>query len=248
MKEAVLNKIISVIILISLIAVAFFIGKTFIYRSDYFRLKAAETKSAFFDQNTARRISNQILDLYRGRNIFKINLKNIAFSLQAAYPDAREVIARIALPDKITVTLKFRKPLALVRDGKLYPIDEEGFVLPSMDAGSLKGLPVIDGVDIRYDERKGKRNTSANLKKALELLKEMKESGFWADYGADEIDAGDIKKLSFRLKNGLKVIIGSDNFRDRLKLLENTLKDRRLVIERIEYIDVRFEDAVIGPK
>ncbi|MDD5423351.1 MAG: cell division protein FtsQ/DivIB, partial [Candidatus Omnitrophica bacterium] len=156
--------------------------------------------------------------------------------------------ARIALHDRIAGTRKFRKPVAVVRDGKLYPVDEEGFVLPSMDIGSLKDLPVIDGVDIRYDERRGKKNTSGNLKLALELLRNIREVRPLTEYGLAGIDAKDGKNLSFLLKSGTKVIVGSENFKERLWLLEKTLKDPRLVLDRIEYIDVRFNDAVVGPK
>ncbi|MFA4981221.1 MAG: cell division protein FtsQ/DivIB [Candidatus Omnitrophota bacterium] len=247
-KDAVFERSVLILVLIVFLVTVVFLGKAFLYRSDYFRLKSVEAKSPFFDLKTAHAISSQILELYHGRNIFRINLKGIADSLQDAYPDAKEVVARIALPDRIAVTMKFRKPVAVVRDGKLYPVDEEGFVLPSMDIGSLKDLPVIDGVDIRYDERRGKKNTSGNLKLALELLRNIREVRPLTEYGLAGIDAKDGKNLSFLLKSGTKVIVGSENFKERLWLLEKTLKDPRLVLDRIEYIDVRFNDAVVGPK
>ena len=76
----------------------------------------------------------------------------------------------------------------------------------------------------------------------------MKESKFFSEYSVVAIDAADIKDLSFSLKNGLEVKIGYENFKERLKLLKNTIRDPRLAVDRVEYIDVRFENAVIGPK
>ena len=42
--------------------------------------------------------------------------------------------------------------------------------------------------------------------------------------------------------------IGCEDFKDRLETLRRTLKDPRLALDRVEYIDLRFGDAVIGPK
>lgn len=247
-KEAVLGKIVIIFVAIVFLFTLFVLGKAFLYRSDYFRLRTVETRSPFFDQKTAHIISSQILSAHHGRNIFRINLKNISDMLQATYPDAKEVSVRIVLPDKLAVVLRFRKPVAIVRGERPCPIDEEGFVLPSMDVVSLRDLPVIEGVAIRYDERRGKKSASKNLGFALELLRSYRESRLTHEYGIISIDAGEIKNLSFLMRNGLKVIIGSENFAERLALLEKTLKDPRLAVDRIGYIDVRFEDAVIGPK
>jgi cell division septal protein FtsQ len=247
-KEAAFGRFAGFFIAAVLLVGIVFSVMVFINGSDYFRLKYVEAKSLFFDQKTAQMVAGQILNAYRARNIFGINLSSIAATLKEAYPDAREVVARIALPDKIVVTLKFRKPIALVRDGLLYPIDEEGFVLPSMDVGSLKDLPVVEGVDIRAGERKGGQNRSRNMALSIELLKEMRTSRALTRYGVSVIDARDLKNMSFNIRSGTKVIIGNENFSQRLELLDDTLKNPRLALDRIDYIDVRFEDAVIGPK
>jgi len=227
---------------------AFFLGKAFFHRSDYFRIRSVETKSASLDQGAASSINGRILSMYGGRNIFAIDLRYISRSLEEAYPDASQVAVRIALPDKIAISLKFRRPAALVRADRLYAVDDEAFVLPSVSAESLKGLPVIEGASIKYDEKRGKKSSSKNLMVALELLKCMKAAKFLAGYGADTIDASDAANLSFFLRNGTEVKIGCENFKERLKLLDHTLRDPRLVLDRVKYIDLRFKDAVVGPK
>ena len=247
-RQFILKRLANVLVIAAFLLTALLLGKAFFHRSDYFRLRSVEAKSASIGQEAAFHINGRILSLYRGRNIFGIDLKEISRSLESAYPDAKEVSVRIALPDKLAVSLKFRKPVALVRDEKLFPVDEEGFVLPSINTESLKALPVIDGVDIRYDERRGKRSSSKNLRIALRLLKDMKEAKFLAGYGADTIDASDAASLSFYLRNGTEVKIGNENFRERLKVLEKMLRDPRLILDRVKYIDLRFQDAVVGPK
>jgi cell division septal protein FtsQ len=244
-KETVLRKAMSALVAALFIVAAFVLVKAFLYSSDYFRLKAVETRAAFLDRNAKSMISSQILSLYKGQNIFRIPLKFIAKSIQTSYADVKDVSARIAPPDRIVVDIKLRKPIALVHNIKYYPVDEEGIVLPAVSAsGVIRDLPVIEGIDLKY----GRKNSSRNLMVAMDLLKEIRQARFMAPYGVVSINAADQRNMSFRLSNGLEVKIGSENFRDRLEALARTLKDPRLIIDRIKYIDVRFDDVIIGPK
>jgi cell division septal protein FtsQ len=233
---------------LAVIISSYLLGMAYISRCDHFRLKTVETRSVYLDQKSVTAVNAQILNLYKGLNIFKINLKNVASFIQKSYPDAKEVAVRVVLPDKLLVTMKFRRPVAVVRGNKRYPVDDEGFVLPNMDAASIASLPVIDGVSVRYDERRGGKAVSKNLALALELLKEIRRTRFMAEYGLDAIDAAELNSMSFYLKNGVQVKIGCEDFAKRLASLDRTLKDPRLLLDRIQYIDVRFKDVYIGPK
>lgn len=246
--KTVSKKLIGLAVILILLSAVFMFGKAYVHNSDYFKLKTVETRATFLDQEGIVSINNQLLGMYKGTNVFRMNLKGIAQSLGRSYPDTKEITAKIVLPDKLSVIIKFRKPIAIVKDSKAYPIDEDGFVLPSVEVESLKDLPFIEGVRIRYDERKGKQSSSKNLRYALELIKEIKKSKSIGGCGVVTIDANDTDELSFTLKNGIEVRIGYENLSERLALLENTLKDERLALDRIKYIDVRFKDVVIGPK
>ncbi len=248
MKEAFVKRLINLIVIIIFLAVSFLLAKAYLYSSDYFRLRSVETKEAFLDHRSILMINSTILNQYKGKNVFTINLKYIAAGLWRAYPDAKDIVAKIVLPDKIIVNMKFRKPVALVKGEKLYPIDEEGFVLPSVDPAALSNLPLIDGVSIKYDERRGKKSSSRNLQLALELLRDIKESRFAMEHAVGSINAQDGRNLVFYLRSGTEIRVGYEDFMERLETLRRTLKDPRLVLDRVEYIDLRFGDAVIGPK
>lgn len=244
-KETVLRRLAIAAVALLFAATVFFLVKAFMYRSDYFKLRVVETRAVFLDRNAASMISNQMLSLYKGQNMFKVPLQSIARSIQASYADVKDVTVRIALPDRLVVDIKLRKPIAFVRNNKYYPIDEEGFVLPAVAAsGVIMDLPAIDGVDLKY----GRKNTSRNLRLAMGLLSEIRQAKFMAQLGVVSINAADPRNMSFFLKNGLEVKIGSENFKDRLDALARTLKDPRLIVDRIKYIDVRFDDVAIGPK
>ena len=222
--------------------------RALVFRSDYFRVKTVEIRSDFLDDNLAASTSNELLRLYGGKNVFGINMGNVSRSLGAVYPDAKNIVVTIGLPDRIIAALRFRRPVALVGDSKYYPIDEEGIVLSSINYKSLKDLPVILGIDIRRETASRARGVSRNLGLSIELLKKIKKSRFLSSWSANTIDAGDAKNLILYLKGGAEVRIGAEDYTNRLKSLEKTLRDTRLVMDRIKYIDLRFKDVVIGPK
>jgi len=244
-RDAVVRRVIVALVVILFIAVAAVLVKAFLCRSDYFRLRVVETRAAFLDSRAAGSMNSQLVNLYKGRNVFSIPLKSVSQAIRSAYADVRDVAVRISLPDKLVIDLKLRRPVAFVHNIRYYPIDEDGVVLPPLGTPeSMKDLPVIDGIDIRNARKVAPRN----LKLALELLSQIRQTRFMAQYPVVSINAADARNMSFYMKNGLEVKIGSDGIRDKLIMLGRTLKDPRLVIDKIQYIDVRFSDVVIGPK
>jgi len=245
MRDAVMRKAVTALVVVIFICVSVVLVKAFLYKSDYFRLRVVETRAVFLDQRAAAAMNSQLVNLYKGRNMFNIPLNSIAQSVRSAYADVKDVTVRIALPDKLVIELKLRKPVAYVRNTKIYPIDEDGVVLPPVGTQDLvKNLPAIDGINI-HNNRKG---PSRNLMLALDLLGEIQQTKLVTQYGISSINAADPRSMSFYLKNGLEVRIGSENFENRLEALTRTLKDPRIAIDKILYIDVRFGDVVIGPK
>ena len=234
-KDFVIAKTATFAVVVIFIIMALLLVKAFLYRSDYFRVRSIETRGIFVDQKIANNINRQLLNYCKGRNIFKINLKFISDSLRSSYPDAREATVRIAPPDRLVVSMKFRRPFAIVHYVRLYPIDEDGVAIMG---AVTEDLPVIEGA----------RLSSDNLKTALELLKEMRTARFMANYAVVRINAQDAENLLVYLKNGVEIRMGGENFKERLETLAKILKDPRLIIDMVKYIDVRFKDAVIGPK
>ena len=248
LREAIAKSALNAIVLIIFLAIVIMLGKAYLYRSDYFRLRRVEIKETFLDQKSLIAIKSRILSSYKMKNVFDLNLRGIAQAIQNTYPDAKDIAVTLALPDKLVVSLKLRRPVAVVRADKLYPVDEEGVMLPVTDAASLKWVPSVEGVQIRPEDRKAKLIISKNLMIAIGLLRNIKDIKTIADYGVDSVDTRDLSNISFYLRNGIEIRMGSDNFRERLMVLAKTLKDPRMLMDRIKYIDLRFGDAIIGPR
>lgn len=238
---------VAVIVFIAFVISAWLLVTAFLERSDYFRLRYVEVRGAA--DRSLLAVKNEILSAYRDKNIFKIDLKAIAAALEPKYPDAKDIIVKRALPDKLSISLNFRKPIAMLNDGRNFPVDREGVILVNRDPLSLDGLPVIKGVDSRYAGRFRKRCESSNLKAALQLVEVINKTRFLDKYRVNMLDARDMRSMSFSLgEGGPMVIIGYENLEDRLEALHDTLRDPRLVLDSISYIDVRFKDIAISPK
>ena len=228
--------IVTVLIFLAVLALAV---NAFLYRSDYFRVRTVEVKDAIAAGDYRAGISGELLKAYKGKNIFSVEIKRAALILEASYADAKRVSVTRVLPDKLLVRLNFRRPVAVLKNAREYPVDEDGVILSNVDGRKLSGLPVITGVG---------HFASRQIAAAISVLKAVRESKLLTKYGIVSLDARDIKELSFYFASGLEVKIGCENLQPRIRLLENTLRDPRLMADRIRYIDVRFENAVIGPK
>lgn len=246
-RESMLKKIPAVIVIAVFLVLAWMLAAAFFERSDYFKLKSVEARGA--SEKSLISIRSSILRNYKDTNIFKINLKFIAKGLEPSFPDAKYIVVKRVLPDKILIDLNFRKPFAILTNGQSYPIDREGVILVNRDISRFRDLPSIKGVDVRLAGKFHKKNESKSLESALNLIDEIRKARFLDKYGIRIIDASDEKSLSFYLgEGGPLVIIGYENYKDRLSALRDTLRDPRLVLESINYIDVRFRDVAISPK
>ena len=246
LKEAIRKRFFSIAFL-SILFIIFLAGaRSFFYTSAYFNITSVDAKGV--SENDRSFLKDKLLESYKGKNIFKVNLNEAAASLSARFPDAKDVIAKRALPDKLLIVVNFRKPVALLLDAKYFAVDREGYLLSHSAVSSSGALPAISGIDIKYNGRFIKKIESKNLKITLELLDEIKRSRLPPGYRLTTIEAGDIKNLSFYLNDILEIRIGYENFGQRLRLLKKTLKDPRFAVEKIRYIDLRFEDIVISPR
>ena len=245
-KDVIMSKAMTILVVVLFLIFAAMLVKAFLHKSDYFKLRAVDIKASFLDPRAASSISNRVFNAYRSMNVFNINLKYIAQNIQNSYGDVRDVVVSISLPDKLAISLKLRRPVALIKSGKFYPVDEDGVILPGGSrVDALNDLPVISGLDIRTINS---NLTCRNLKLTLKLLGEIRLTRSLSPLGVASISVYDPRNMSFCLKNGIEIRIGQENFRERLNLLGKALRDSRLVLDNIRYIDVRFKDIIVGPK
>ena len=211
--------------------------------SEYFTL----TDIKVVDRDGASGLAAEdLLELYKGRNIFDIDIDAISFRIKKDYPLAQDAIVRKVLPSSLIVDIALRVPVGIIKANGYFPIDRTGMVLPpEVESGDL---PVISGFSMWLKPRAGERLDNRQLKSAFLLIDALKENTLGDPFSVTAVDAANYKNLSFYLKNGIEVKIGGDEFPERLKMLKTTLNNRNLDKNDIRYIDLRFRDVVIGPK
>jgi len=95
----------------------------------------------FLSEDTIRSVA----DISAGANIFKLDLAAPAVNLKMI-PMIKEARITRSLPATVVITVKERRPLALLPDGEGFvEVDAEGVYLQKAGVG-VPGLPVITGV------------------------------------------------------------------------------------------------------
>ncbi|MCK5305682.1 MAG: cell division protein FtsQ/DivIB [Candidatus Omnitrophica bacterium] len=188
----------------------------------------------------------QYCDIDLPVNIIKLNPARIARHIKEIHPDLKSVEVRKELPSTLIVAIKRRQPVAEVEAGGVfYRVDGEAFVLGCSEDMPLGGLVVIKGVrSSRISKAKLEVCGSQRLRDALGLLALLIETGLLDKYNITEIDVSSHRNYIFFIDATVEIKLGRDSFRRKLDNLSRHLSSDKL--EGIKYIDLRFEDIVVG--
>lgn len=188
-------------------------------------------------------------ELQRGENLITLDLVNVQQVVKRKHPEFKEVSVRRVLPNRIEVLLKRRTPVAQIAFSRYVQIDKDLVVLPGSSTIPFKNLTIIEGTPIpREGLYVGVTARDAATKKALKLVEVIKRSNVLHKHLLTKIDIGDPKNITLVVDSDIEIKIGGNHFIERLKILDQTLKTVDLDKAKIRYIDLRFDDVVIGPR
>ena len=188
-------------------------------------------------------------ELQRGENLIHLDLVNVQQVIKRNHPEFKEVRVRRVLPNRVEILLKRRTPVAQVAFSRFVQIDKDRVILPGSSPTPFRNLTVLEGAPMpRTGLFVGATLDDANTQKALWLMEVIKRSQILRKHPLTKIDIGDPKNISLTVDSELEIKIGGNHFIERLKLLDQTLKTVDLDKTKIRYIDLRFDDVVIGPR
>ncbi len=215
-----------------------------LFRSSYFELKDVEILGEY-PLNSQKIFKATSIE--KNKSIWLFDLKKISEDVRNCYPEYRRIIVKRKLPHLLSFEFILRKPIAQIKSGRYFLVDQYGFILPRVKNVATVDLPIIEGIDAKLTGIKpAKQNESKALMNSLELLKTIKNSEDLDFKRLVSVDASDYKNLFFELNNGIIVKIGDCNFAQRIKKLNYVLKE--IKGEDIAYIDLRFKDPVLSPR
>ena len=234
-KRVRIKKILPPVLLLVIILSCFLFFK----KSSYFALESVNV----VDRIRATKLDeNELLKIYKGRNIFDIDIAVLSSQVRGEYPVIKNARVKRVLPNRLEIDIVPRVPVAFLKGRPDFPVDRTGMLLsPEMESGEL---PIVTGVSVWRGLRAGERISDQRLEAAFSLVDALREASVLSDYKVQSIDASNYRNLSFYIENGIEVKIGDEDFAARLRRLKTKLKGLDLDKGSIKYIDLRFEDRV----
>jgi|GEM_PF-1403124 len=256
-----------IILVVLLAAILFFWSRAnnFFVRSSFFNVSKIElTMKPFLKEALS-------LDFYNippRFNIFQLNIDAVGFRTQKKHPEFKSVVILRKPPDIISVTIEYKTPIAFIKTRPqrkffhikrqvfyqqwgnyiLVPISGDGIVLPP-DVAKGKILPILSGVDFEGSVvNVGNVCNDKKLSYAIRFLIMAQSCWQIRNHRIDVIEVGNLRDVSIFLENGIEIKLGEGNVKKKINDLKNILEVSRLDLTKIKYIDLRFSNAVIGPK
>lgn len=192
----------------------FAIAATFfsLEKSGYFNLELVQVELPTFDPAN-RYFSNlteqmqKDLRSFSGSSLVKINLEHVS-SLLKTYTWIESYEVKRRWPSTLMIFIQTKKMVALFhasKEGRLYPVLEDGTFLTATSTDSLPDLPILQGdVFVKNPER---------LAQAIELLKQIPTEGRFSKQKISELKFDD--KDGFwvtMIESAVKVKLGEDQF------------------------------------
>ncbi len=238
----------SVPYVISLAVIGVFFGGVIAYALNSSAFQLQEVKILNIGMLTPEQ-SFKFCELNPGENLIMLDLVNVQQMVKRKHPEFREVLVHRVLPNRIEVTLKRRTPVAQVAYARYVQIDKDLVILPGSSVMPFKNLTIIQGVAApREGLYVGVSIQDGQAKKAIKLAELIRQSSILKKHALTKIDIGDPKNISLFVDSDIEIRIGSSHLIERFKILDQTLKNIALDRSKIRYIDLRFDDVVIGPR
>lgn len=185
----------------------------------------------------------------KGKSMFSVDLETIHRQLRGRYPevDALRIVRKF--PDRIYIAANKREPVACVVLGRhQFLVDREGVVVAPGPAVGMK-LPTIQGLHRGKHISFGESLNLAEVDAALEVIHAFQSNTDLKAYAIQRVDVGNLAKISFYLNsNNLEVIIDPEAVEQKIARLGIVLTEGKPSLAQISYIDLRFQQPILGKK
>jgi cell division protein FtsQ len=159
-------------------------------------------------------------------NIFTVSLKGVAKRMES-HPWIQDVMVRKVFPNKISIRIKERRPLAILQLEKLYYIDTQGVIFSPADDRDGYNYPMLTGLTRLALDREPAESKRL-ITKALELLNLVEKEKVPPLTDISEIHMEKSFGICcFTQGEGLEVRMGWEDFGEKLRRLSIIWSDLR---------------------
>lgn len=218
-----------------------FLAVRMLFESGYFGVERVRI------MNLKRLSSEEIVaesDIRGGDNIFKLDLEMIGKKIEEN-PWVAEVEIERIFPREVIIRVMEREERAIINLNYLYYVDKNGEIFKPLSANDRLDYPIITGLDRSYF-LKHPDKAEELLSKALGLLDMLAENRVFSVDTVSEVHI-DIKDgfILTTERYGVPVLLGRDNFAEKLAKLEKIYDDIRPDLASLRGIDLNVSDRVI---
>jgi cell division protein FtsQ len=236
----------SIILTLTAVAAGTYITRQFLVRDPHFRIPGASSiqSSGLSEVNRA-----DVLPVFGediGRNIFFVPLSERRKQLEAI-PWVQQATVMRFLPDRLSVSIVERTPVAFVREGGLVELaDTDGVILtmpPAMMAQHHYSFPVVTGINSK-DTLAARRARMAVYQR---FLAELDQNNQHLADQVSEIDLSDPEDLRATMpEQGSDILahFGEDHFLDRLQIYKSHIGEWRQRYPKLIGVDLRYHGEV----
>jgi cell division septal protein FtsQ len=217
---------------------------TFLHTSKVFQIR-----DIFIEENLGE-VKLPELEKLKGHNIFVVDLVKVENKVRAKFPYIGDLKVLRRFPDGIAITGFLRRPVAeAALNGHTLEISADGYFLSHVEREG-DPLPVVRGLKSAKAEA-GERVADGNLLVAMNIIELVKSARALSALGLREVDITDPLKIVCRFRDeamNFDVFIEQDRVADKLKVLSSIVERSDLELAQVKYVDLRFEEPVIGRK
>lgn len=210
----------------------------------FFKIKNIEITNA---KHLTREEILALAGVEAGQNLARKNLKQMGEQL-SQNPWIESVRIHRYLPDRLSIAITEREPVATVNMNYIYYLDKKGTVFKVLNQGDKLDYPVVTG----FNEEELSSNpagTGEALKTTCELLRILREKGAFilADVSEIHYDKGYGFTL-FTAAGGLPIKVGSGDFDSKVDRFARIYRELMTQRPSLQYIDLDFNDKIVVKK
>jgi cell division protein FtsQ len=212
-------------------------------RSWRFRVESSDNIEVSGMQNVTKPQIMEVMGADIGRNIFFIPLAQQKAQLeQIPWVESASVMRFV--PNRITVEIQERTPIAFARVGpRIYLIDSGG-TLMELPQKHKYSFPVILGMN----PGEPLSTRAPRMKAYNELVQELDSGGARYSQDLSEVDLTDLENLKVRVNDphgDVLVELGSSDFLKRYKTYVSHVQEWRQQFQKLESVNLRYDNQVI---
>ncbi len=230
---------------IALVAVLGWSSATFAIQSDLFLLKQVTLENGrALSADAAWRFAG----LRTGTPVFQIDLAAAERIARSRNPEFKDIWVKRVLPDEVRIHLVRRAPVAQIQSEAFYLVDAEGLIVSEGQGAPFGNLPVIRGAKLKPAQlHKGMKVDHAALR-AVQLFKDIRRFDVLHGHRLSAVDISHPDNLILWVNEKIELRVSSRNLTSQMKKISDALANIDLDPEKVQYIDLRFDDIVIGPR